>query len=87
MYKLLRESILMEKLPEDITIAILNKKTSLKNNPAIPNIFEDTYLEKVLKKRFLETIDELKKIGEINDVEETDIPTVLNKLILKCQEI
>lgn len=87
MYNLLRENILIDNLPEDITNAIIQKKTSLKNNPAIPNIFEDTYLEKVLKKRFQETVDELKKIGEINDVAETDIPAVLNKLILKCQEI
>ena len=85
--KILKESILMDSLPEDITNSILQGETSLKNNPAIPNIFEHSYLEKVLKKRFIEVVDELKKIGEINDVPDTDIPTVLNKLILKCQEI
>ena len=85
--KLLKENILLDKVPEDITNAILHGKTSLKNNPAIPNVFENSYLETVIKKRFNETIDELKKIGEINDVPETDIPTVLNKLILKCQEL
>ena len=85
--KLLKENILLDELPEDITNAILQGKTSLKNNPAIPNVFENSYLETVIKKRFKETIDELKKIGEINDVPETDIPTVLNKLILKCQEL
>ena len=85
--RLLKENILLDELPEDITNAILQGKTSLKNNPAIPNVFENSYLETVMKKRFKETIDELKKIGEINDVPETDIPTVLNKLILKCQEL
>ena len=85
--KLLKENILLNKVPEDITNAILQGKTSLKNNPAIPNVFENSYLEIIIKKRFKETIDELKKIGEINDVPETDIPTVLNKLILKCQEL
>lgn len=85
--KILKESILMDSLPEDITNSILQGETSLKNNPAVPNVFEHSYLEKVLKKRFIEVVDELKKIGEINDVPDTDIPTVLNKLILKCQEI
>lgn len=85
--KILSEGILMDSLPEDITNSILQGETSLKNNPAIPNVFEHSYLEKVLKKRFIEVVDELKKIGEINDVPDTDIPTVLNKLILKCQEI
>ena len=85
--KTLKESILMDSLPEDITNSILQGETSLKNNPAVPNVFEHSYLEKVLKKRFIEVVDELKKIGEINDVPDTDIPTVLNKLILKCQEI
>ena len=85
--KLLKENILLDKVPEDITNAILRGKTSLKNNPAIPNVFENSYLEIIIKKRFKETVNELKKIGEINDVPETDIPTVLNKLILKCQEL
>ncbi len=85
--KLLKENILLDKVPEDITNAILHGKTSLKNNPAIPNVFENSYLEIIIKKRFNETIEELKKIGEINDVPETDIPTELNKLILKCQEL
>lgn len=87
MYDLLQENILLDKLPEDITNAVLQKKTSLKNNPAIPEIFEHTYLETILTKRFKEVVEELKKIGEINDVPDNDIPTVLNKLILKCQEL
>ena len=85
--KLLAENILLDKLPEDITNAIYKGNTSLRNNPAIPNVFEDSYLEKVLNKRFKEVVEELKKIGEINDVPDNDIPTVLNKLILKCQEL
>lgn len=85
--KVLAENILLDKLPEDITNAIYKGNTSLRNNPAIPNVFEDSYLEKVLNKRFKEVVEELKKIGEINDVPDNDIPTVLNKLILKCQEL
>ena len=85
--KVLFENILLDSLPEDITNTILKNDTSLKNNPAIPNIFEHSYLEKIMNKRFAEVTDELKKIGEINDVPDNDIPTVLNKLILKCQEL
>ena len=85
--RLLKETILLGELPDDIINTILQGKTSLKNNPAIPMIFENTYLEVVLKKRFKEVINELKKIGEITDVNETDIPTALNKLIIKCQEL
>lgn len=85
--KVLSENILLDSLPEDITNTILKNGTSLKNNPAIPNIFEHSYLEKIMNKRFVEVTDELKKIGEINDVPDNNIPTVLNKLILKCQEI
>lgn len=78
---------LLSNLPDDITNAIYKGNTSLRNNPAIPNVFEDSYLEKVMNKRFKEVIDELKSIGEVNDVPDEDIPTVLNKLILKCQEL
>ena len=85
--KVLSENILLDSLPEDITNTILKNDTSLKNNPAIPNIFEHSYLEKIINKRFAEVTDELKKIGEINDVPDNDIHTVLNKLILKCQEL
>ena len=85
--KHLNEGILMDSLPDDITNAILQGKTSLKNSPAVPNVFERSYLEKIMNKRFIEVTEELKKIGEINDVPDTDIPTVLNKLILKCQEL
>ena len=85
--RVLSENILLDSLPDVITNTILKNDTSLKNNPAIPNIFEHSYLEKIMNKRFAEVTDELKKIGEINDVPDNDIPTVLNKLILKCQEL
>ena len=87
MFKQLQEGILLDKLPEDITNAIYKGKTSLKNNPSIPPSFEDSYLDKIMQNKFKEIKDELKKIGEIDDVSETDIPTVLNKLIIKAQKI
>ena len=85
--KILRESILMDTLPDDIVNAIFSKETSLGENPAIPHTFDNNFIEKCAKKRFEESKEVLKKIGEINDVDGTDIETVLNQLILKCQEL
>lgn len=85
--RILKESILLSSIPDDIADAVYKNKTSIGNNPAIPNIFEAGYVEKLVEKRFKETVDELKKIGEINDVSDTKIENVLSKLISKCQEI
>lgn len=85
--KILRESILAEELPEEIINIVFKNETSLKNNPALPNIFNEGFLEKLVKKRFKETKEALQDIGEINDVSETKMEDVLNKLIIKCQEL
>lgn len=85
--KILRESILAEELPEDIINIVFKNETSLKDNPALPNIFNEGFLEKLVKKRFKETKEALQDIGEINDVSETKMEDVLNKLIIKCQEL
>ena len=77
----------MDKLPEDIMNSIFKNKTSLKNNPALPSFFDDNFIEKICKKRFEEIKKELQKIGTIDDVEDTDIETVLAKLIIKCQKL
>ena len=85
--KLLKESILLNSFPEDIADAVYKNKTSIGNNPALPNIFEKGYVEKLVEKRFKGCVDELKKIGEIDDVPDTDMQTVLGKLVLKCQKL
>ena len=86
-YKILQESILLDTVPEDIMNCIFKNQTSLKNNPAIPGVFEDNFIEKIVKKRFLELKDNLKKIGNIDDFDDDKIETVLAKLILKTQKI
>lgn len=86
-YRLLQETVLLDSLPEDIVNLIFANKTSLKNNPAIPSQFDGDFLERLAKKRFLEVRDNLKKIGEINDVDDEEIGTALTQLILKCQNI
>ena len=85
--KALKESILLNSFPEDIADAVYKNKTSIGNNPALPNIFEKGYIEKLVEKRFKGCVDELKKIGEIDDVPDTDMQTVLGKLVLKCQKL
>ena len=85
--KVLKESILLNSFPEDIADAVYKNKTSIGNNPALPNIFEKGYVEKLVEKRFKGCVDELKKIGEIDDVPDTDMQTVLGKLVLKCQKL
>ena len=85
--KLLKESILLNSFPEDIADAVYKNKTSIGNNPALPNIFEKGYIEKLVEKRFKGCVDELKKIGEIDDVPDTGMQTVLGKLVLKCQKL
>ena len=85
--KSLKESILLNSFPEDIADAVYKSKTSIGNNPALPNIFEKGYIEKLVEKRFKGCVDELKKIGEIDDVPDTDMQTVLGKLVLKCQKL
>lgn len=85
--KSLKESILLNSFPEDIADAVYKNKTSIGNNPALPNIFEKGYVEKLVEKRFKGCVDELKKIGEIDDVPDTDMQTVLGKLVLKCQKL
>ena len=85
--KMLKENVLLGGLPEDIADSVYRNKTSLGNNPAIPNIFEKGYLEKIVEKRFKETVEELKKIGEINDVPDTNVEDALARLVTKCQKL
>ncbi len=87
MYDILKENILLDNLPEDIVNVIFKNGTSLKNNPAIPTIFDDNFLERIVKKRFLETKENLKKIGKIDDFDDDKIESVLSKLLTKAQDI
>ena len=64
-----------------------NGGTALGNNPAFPDILDKPFIYTISKQRFEETKNALKEIGEINDVEESDIPSALARLIQKCKEI
>ncbi len=84
--KLLKESVLMDTLPDDIVNAVMRKKTSLGNNPALPNIFDEGFLERIVNKGFNSAKEALVDIGSIDDVEETEPSAVLNRLILNAQK-
>ena len=85
--KHLKESILLDTLPNDVVDKITNHKTSLGNNPSIPDIFNTPYLLKIAEQGFEKTKNKLKEIGEINDTDETELEAVLSHLILKCKKL
>lgn len=84
---IISESLLLDKLPDDILDAIESNKTSLGNNPAIPDVFDVPFLMKLANERFSSIKDALGEIGTIDDVESKDLKSALNELIAKCKEI
>lgn len=82
-----KKEVLLNTLPDDIISKILKHKTSLGNNPSIPDIFDEPFLLKIVEIGFEETKNKLKEIGSIDDVNGTDLEEVLSELILKCKKI
>lgn len=85
--KHINEGILSDSLPEDVKMALLNNTTSLGNNPAIPDIYDMPFLLKIANNRFDDIKNVLLNIGEIDDFEDTEINSMLAKLINKCKEM
>ena len=82
-----KKSVLMDTLPDDVIVKINNHKTSLGNNPAIPDIFDEPFLLKLTERGFQLSKDKLKEIGEITDVDETELEPALAKLLLQCKKL
>lgn len=82
-----KESVLLDVLPSDVVDKILTNKTSLGNNPSIPDIFDTPFLLKLIEQGFDQAKTKLREIGEINDVTETEIGPVLSRLILECKKL
>ena len=82
-----KKHILMDTLPDEVVDKIIKNKTSLGNNPSIPDIFEEPFLLKMAENGFDNAKNKLKEIGKISDIEETKLEPALSKLILKCKEI
>lgn len=85
--KILSESILADSIPDDIRQCVLQNRTSLGNNPAVPDIFDIPYLLKAVNSEFETAKEVLRDIGTIDDVDDTDLTSALASLILKCKEI
>lgn len=83
----INEGILSDSLPEDVKMALLNNTTSLGNNPAIPDIYDMPFLLKIANNRFDDIKNVLLNIGEIDDFEDTEINSMLAKLINKCKKM
>lgn len=84
---MINEGVLANELPDDIRMSLLNNTTSLGNNPAIPDIYDIPFLLKLANERFESIKNTLYSIGTIDDFEDTEIETMLSKLIVKCKEI
>ena len=82
-----KKSVLLNTLPDTIVSKVMTNKTSLGNNPSIPDIFDEPFLMKIINNGFEESKNALKEIGEITDVDSTDIEEALAKLINKCKNI
>ena len=82
-----KKSVLMDTLPDDVIVKINSRKTSLGNNPAIPDIFDEPFLLKLTERGFQLSKDKLKEIGEITDVDETELEPALAKLLLQCKKL
>ena len=82
-----KKSVLMDTLPDDVIVKINNYKTSLGNNPSIPDIFDEPFLLKLTERGFQLSKDKLKEIGEITDIDETELEPALAKLLLQCKEL
>lgn len=76
-----KESILKDVLPSDVVQKINAHRTSLGNNPSIPDIFDEPFLLKIAEQGFQDAKDKLKEIGEIADVNETELEPALAQLI------
>lgn len=80
-------SILIDSLPDAIVQAVVQHRTSLGNNPAVPDIYDTPYLLKACKAEFEKAKEKLENIGKIDNVSSTTIDKVLGELITKCIKI
>lgn len=82
----LNENLLKSNLPSDITYALYQNRTSLGNNPAIPDIYGVPFLYHIVNNEFENAKKKLQEIGSVNEVEGNTIKDALSQLIALCQE-
>lgn len=83
---ILTESVLKDNLPDDVVQILVQNRTSLGNNPAIPDIFDEPYLLKASRHEFELAKKTLKNFGRI-DADGDTIEAVLSSLLLKCRKL
>lgn len=82
---LLKESILLDQLPDDIKDTLKKNETSLGASPAFPEEYGDSFDTKLTLRRFEETKRTLERIGEVDECD--DLENALPTLIEKCKKI
>jgi len=80
-------SVLADSLPDDIVQAIIQNRTSLGNNPAIPDIYDTPYILKAMTAEFEASKEALKEIGKIDYDGEPTIEGALSSLMFKCKKL
>lgn len=75
---------IIKKIPDDIISVIINGKTSIGNNPAIPDIPGTPYLEELIRIEWNYSLEKLKQLHIDSD---TDLVSTLSNLIIECQSI
>lgn len=80
-------SVLSDSLPDDIIQALVQNRTSLGNNPAVPDIFDKPYMLKAANYEFEKSKERLKEIGSIDYEGEPTIMSALASLMFKCKKI
>lgn len=76
------------KLPDFIINSINQNKTSLGDHPSFPPGDELSFEEKILKKRYFELLNNVKKIDGVNgDISKKTLITRLGELVVKCKEL
>lgn len=82
--QVLKESILLDKLPDDIKTTLEKNKTSLGLNPVFPEEYGDSFDTKLTVRRFEEAKNMLKKIGEVEECD--DMVNAIPQLLEKCKK-
>lgn len=88
--KFIKESIDIDdiKLPDFIVDSIKDHKTSLGDHPAFPPEDELRFETKILKKRYYELLNNVKKIDNVDgDISKKNLIIKLKDLTIKCKNI
>jgi hypothetical protein len=81
------ETIMNNKVSDDIMAKVESYKTYLGGNPAIPDIFDTPFLSVITNNTFKEIKERVKEFGSMDDVESDNPKDVLSELLSRCAEM